>query len=214
MGGWVGWSACGLMCPLFLLLLLFLLPQASSSAFKPNPPTHPPTHPPKPTKTHSRLTELEKKHLAQAKTKLQGSKETNPEEKLKLIEDKEITVRPTHPPTHPPTPLLHPPIPTRTIRPVAHSNRLLSLSPPNPPKPTHLNHPPTKQQGEITNLRSLIMTKQREKVDVSNQVRLSTHPPTHQPTHPKKTLSPHPPTHSKPTVAHSNRPVLLYLPST
>lgn len=67
------------------------------------------------TELHIRLSDMERRYLSQSKKKLHGVKETNPEERLKIIEDKQAT-------------------------------------------------------EDIANLRALIMTKQREKVDVANQI--------------------------------------------
>ncbi|EWM21243.1 SGF29 tudor-like domain protein [Nannochloropsis gaditana] len=67
------------------------------------------------TELHVRLRGLEKQYLGQAKRSLQGAKESKPEERLKLVEDKEAS-------------------------------------------------------AEIADLRALIMAKQREKIDVVNQV--------------------------------------------
>ncbi|GAB5036925.1 sgf29 tudor-like domain protein, partial [Nannochloropsis oceanica] len=43
------------------------------------------------TELHIRLSDMERRYLSQSKKKLHGVKETNPEERLKIIEDKQAT---------------------------------------------------------------------------------------------------------------------------
>ena len=60
---------------------IFVTPRSSL------PPSLPPSFP------SSRLSDMEKRYLSQSKKKLHGVKETNPDERLKIIEDKQATVR-------------------------------------------------------------------------------------------------------------------------